>query len=111
MATADEISLAYEFRELRAKAAFYRVAAALFLVLGVILSVMIYAQKIAGHELETIRSNPLLILLLFVPILPAIFLERRLGKTRKKVAAMAAKLRTARTPAESDAGPEPAEPA
>ena len=76
---------AQQIRELRVKANFDRISATCFLLIGVVLSIMIYFNKVSGHEFETIRHNPLVFVLLLVPLLPAVFLARRLEKTRRKI--------------------------
>jgi hypothetical protein len=82
--TSDKRKLA---RELMLQAKFYRASASLFLLVGAMIFAVIYFTKVDGHVLEALRQ-PLLVVSLIMPFLPAAVLAKRADKAHKKFRAL-----------------------
>lgn len=74
---------AQKAREFYIKARFYNICALFFAIIGVILCIMIYVNKIEGRLLEALKE-PVLVLILIVPFAPAIFLSFLSRRAEKK---------------------------
>jgi hypothetical protein len=74
-------------RELLIQAKFFRVSATVFLIMGILVSAVIYFKKIDGDVMEALH-NPLLVVSLIIPFLPAAVLAKRADKSHKKLKAL-----------------------
>ncbi len=68
----------------------YRMLATIFAVVGFVIFIVLYFEKIDGKLLEAFRQ-PLLIVAMIIPFLPAIVLSKKADKARQKAFKMVEK--------------------
>ncbi len=71
-------------RDLLIQSNVYRTLAAVFAFVGLVVFIVLYFNKVDGNLVEAFRQ-PLLIVSMIIPFLPAVVLSRKAEKMRKKV--------------------------